>query len=227
MNYDIQKATFTQTGNTVTVSLFFNTAAVTGGTLGSFSDAGLNLMVGDLFFYKPDTVNDPSDPGSNVQYAVPLESHNSLTPGALYQVGATETALQALTNANPGDPAVTGDYYRPGETVLMTSGTLVSAGNGVTVTATGDNGTLSGPNPGAMYDVTISFQEPAGFTNLQNSDGQIGILFAAADCANDVIFGVVQATPEPQSLVLIAVGLGMLAGVGLWRRRMMRKTRAA
>jgi hypothetical protein len=32
--------------------------------------------------------------------------------------------------------------------------------------------------------------------------------------------------PEPQSMVLIAGGLGMLIGVGAWRRRTTRKSQA-
>jgi hypothetical protein len=82
--YDIQMASLVITGTTATVSLYFNSAAVTGSgssmTLGSFSDAGLSLIVGDLFFYKPATINDPSDPGSNVQYAVPLDLGTISTP---------------------------------------------------------------------------------------------------------------------------------------------------
>jgi hypothetical protein len=62
---------------------------------------------------------------------------------------------------------------------------------------------------------------------VENSGGQIGILFSSADCANDVIQGVVNTTvPEPQSMVLIAGGLGLLIGVGAWRRRTTRKSQA-
>src|ERR1017187_7335503 len=96
----------------------------------------------------------------------------------------------------------------------MTSGTKVSDGTGVTVAATGNNGTTTG----ASYVVTVSFQTTAGFLGLENN-GQIGILFSSADCANDVIFGAMDTVPEPQSLALIAGGLGILIGVGAWRRR--------
>ena len=229
-NYDIQKASLVITGGVATVSLYFDSAAVTGSgssmTLGSFSDAGLSLIVGDLFFYKPATINDPSDPGSNVQYAVPLDLGTISTPhpgpalvaGALYKVGTSDTALQALISQGS---AATSDEYRPTETVLMTSGTLVSAGTGVTVANYG-NGTTS-----AAYEVTVSFLTTADFMSLQNVAGQIGIMFSSADCSNDIIFGVTDTSvPEPQSMVLIAGGLGMLIGVGVWRRWATRKSRA-
>src|ERR1039457_7616582 len=67
-NYDIQMASLVITGGTATVSLYFNTAAVDPSVsplaLGSFSDAGFSLIVGDLFFYSPDTVGDPSTSGA-------------------------------------------------------------------------------------------------------------------------------------------------------------------
>jgi hypothetical protein len=221
MNYDIQMASVVISGNTATVSLYFNTGAeaLVGGqmVLGSFSDAGDTLIVGDLFFYSPDAVMDPSDPKnvipSALQYAVPLEGHNALTAGSLYQVGATETAQTALAGSS--------NYYRRDETVLMTSGTLAGSGAGVTVANYGD-GTTS-----ALYQVTVSFQTTDAFLSLVQN-GQIGILFSSADCANDVIQGAVDTrAPEPQPLALIAGGLGLLLGVGAWRRRATRKAQAA
>jgi hypothetical protein len=228
MNYDIQKISMAITGNTATVSLYFNTAAAEGtgnqSGLGPFSDAGLSLIVGDLFFYSPDTVYDPSNPEttSYLKYAVPLNNHHddtatslpTVTPGALYQVGATETAQTAL--GNPGNV-----YYRANETVLMTAGSLVSAGDGVTVADFG-NGITN-----ALYDVTVSFQTTANFLSLLQN-GQIGILFSSADCGNDVIQGAVAVeSPEPRSLALIACGLGTLACVFVWRRRKARKAPTA
>lgn len=234
--YDIQMASLVITGGTATVSLFFNTTAVvvdpSSGqlALGSFSDSGFSLIVGDLFFYSPDTVYDPSaTSGANgpdsLKYAVPLDLAATATPttttpartftaGALYQVTGSETASTALSN--PG-----GVEYRPDVTVLMTAGNLVSAGNGVTVANYG-NGTTS-----ASYEVTVSFQTTNDFLTLVQG-GQIGILFSSAECANDVIQGLVTTSvPEPQSLALMVVGLGMLVGVGAWRRRTTRKSRAA
>ncbi len=228
-NYDIQMASLNISNGTATVNLYFNTGApVTGSgsnmALGSFSDADLSLIVGDLFFYNPDTVYDPSAPANSpdgpdaLKYAVVLDTsgRNGLTAGGLYSVTGTETAQQALTATNPGDSAVTSDYYRPDETVLMTSGNLASTGHGLTVANFG-NGTTA-----AEYEVTVSFATTMGFDSLIQN-GSIGILFSSADCANDVIQGAVAGVPEPQSLALIAGGLGMLIGVGAWRRRTARK----
>lgn len=211
-NYDIQKASIVISGNQATISLFLNTAALSkpSMTLGTFLDAGDNLIVGDVFFYSPDTVFDPSDPASAnfLKYGVPIEDHDSLTPGALYKVGTTETAEQALNNA--------GGYYRRTNTVLMTSGVFASAGSGVTVADYGDG------IANALYQVTVSFQTTADFMSLVKN-GQIGLLFSAADCANDVIFGTPDVgTPEPRSLALIVGGLGLVGFLAVRRRRAIR-----
>jgi hypothetical protein len=226
-NYDIQKVSLTITGTTATVQLYFNSGAATAGSpLGSFTDAGDTLIVGDLFFYNPNTPYDPSTPAlagstaADLTYAVPLDtvSRSGLSAGALYSVSTSEEADSAV---GPGHPVTSGSYYRQDETVLMTGGTKVSNGTGVTVANFG-NGTTS-----AAYVVTVSFQTTSAFlTSVENSGGQIGILFSSADCANDVIQGVVSTVPEPQSMVLIAGGLGMLIGVGAWRRRTARKSQA-
>ena len=225
-NYDIQKVSLTITGTTATVQLYFNSGAATAGSpLGSFTDAGDTLIVGDLFFYNPNTPYDPSTPAlagstaADLTYAVPLDtvSRSGLSAGALYSVSTSEEADSAV---GPGHPVTSGSYYRQDETVLMTGGTKVSNGTGVTVANFG-NGTTS-----AAYVVTVSFQTTSAFlTAVENSTDQIGILFSSADCANDVIQGTVT-VPEPQSLALIAGGLGMLIGVGAWRRRTTRKSQA-
>src|ERR1017187_8185883 len=225
-NYDIQKVSLTITGTTATVQLYFNSGAATAGSpLGSFTDAGDTLIVGDLFFYNPNTPYDPSTPAlagstaADLTYAVPLDtvSRSGLSAGALYSVSTSEEADSAV---GPGHPVTSGSYYRQDETVLMTGGTKVSNGTGGTVANFG-NGTTS-----AAYVVTVSFQTTSAFlTAVENSTDQIGILFSSADCANDVIQGTVT-VPEPESLALIAGGLGMLIGVGAWRRRAPRQSQA-
>ena len=243
-NYDIQQVTVTATGNSVgsmvTVDLYFDSGTGSGGTLGSFSDAGLSLMVGDLFFYSgSQVVTDPSDP--NPTFAVPLESHNGLTAGNLYAVGSgqIETAQTALGILNPGNSAVTSDNYRNTQIVLATGGTLTTisgggANDGKGVKVTGDGSSVLGANtanPGVTafeYDVQVQFQMTSAFLTLESA-GQFGIMFSSADCANDVIEGLVSVSsvPEPQSLALIGGGLGMRIGVGAWRRRTTRKSQAA
>ena len=212
MFYDIQMATFSITGNTATVSVYLNTGAVQGAGnsmyINSFSDAGDTLMLGDIFFYNPDTVYDPSNSATTayLKFGVPLADHDGLTAGNLYQVGSSENAQTAL-----GNPS--GQFYRQNETVLITAGTLASTGNGVSIANFG-NGITN-----ALYELTVSFPTTANFLALMQN-GQIGLLFSSADCANDVLQGDVS-TPEPKSLVLFLGGLALVCVVG-WKRRQAR-----
>src|ERR1700722_16301807 len=76
--YDIQSATFSVTGGIPTVMISLNTGAVQNVnnqlTLGSFDDAGVTLIPGDILFYNPSTPYDPSNPATaqNLQYGVAL-----------------------------------------------------------------------------------------------------------------------------------------------------------
>jgi hypothetical protein len=204
--YDIQAATFTTGNGMATVSIYLNSGAVRNDlTLGSFTDAGLTLIPGDIFFYSPSTVYNPADPTTipYLQYGIALTDHGSLQAGGLYAIGggiSTETAQAAL-----GDP---NDYYRKDETVLMTgSGTPVSMGT-VNVALAGGTG--------AQYVITVTVPE-AGLAGIE-SNGDIGLLFSSADCANDVIQGTVGA-PEPGSGILMLTGLALFVGGGIWRKR--------
>jgi hypothetical protein len=213
-NYDIQRATVYFGSNNATVQLFLDSGAVqtTGSSLylGGFHDANDDLVPGDLFFYDPALPYNPLDSSSsaNLKFGVPLEDHGGFLAGNLYGIGGnvgTETAFAALNGS--------GDYYRRDMPVLMTGEPENTLGSG-TVTVTNY---LGGMN--AQYEVTVSFSFGDDFKNLLNT-GQIGLLFASADCANDVIQGIVPgAVPEPQPPVLIGFGLAMIAGVYAWRRR--------
>jgi hypothetical protein len=226
-DYDIQMVSMSIVGGTATVNLYFNTAAPVEGSgsnmyFGSFTDVGLSLIVGDLFFYNPNTPYDPSSTApaniANLEYAVPLGPHDSLTAGDLYQVTSAETAQTALNN--------TGVWIRPSVTVLTTAGTLAATG-AETISSYG-NGTNSGSNPGALYNVQLVFSA-ADLSSLIVND-QIGLLFSSADCANDLILGDLtvegDTAPEPASLSLMAGGLGLLLAAAA-RRRAARPSRAA
>lgn len=213
--YDIQAATVTTNGSTATVQIYMNSGAVQNVngqlTLGSFSDSGLTLIPGDIFFYNPNTVYDPSDPNTTqyLQYGIALTNHGSFTAGDLYSVGggiSTETAQTALNNSS--------DYYRRDETVLMT-GSGTPASSGTVRVANYGNGTTN-----AEYLITVTVPNASGLLGLE-SNGKIGLLFSSADCANDVIQGAVSvsATPEPGPAILMLSGLVLLVAGRRWRKR--------
>jgi hypothetical protein len=221
-DYDIQQASVTVAANGfTTVTLYTDHAGVTTQNsrlaLGGFTDAGVTLLPGDLFFYAPanstdvnkffdPSVLDFADPQANIEpyltYAVPLVSHDGLTAGDLYQVTTTsniETASQALGSPNA--------YYRANLPVLIGGGLAVAAGSGVNVANFGD-GTLD-----AAYAITLSFTAPvaSNFTSWANS-GQIGILWSSTDCGNDFIQGDVNmGVPEPTSFALLLTGAALIA----------------
>lgn len=212
--YDIQMASVSINDGVATVAIYLNSGAVQQGnplTLGAFSDAGLTLIPGDIFFYNPLTIYDPSDPATSqyLQYGIALENHGSLVAGGLYNITggiSVETAQQAL-NDSP-------DYYRQDEDVLMTgSGAPVSTGT-VSVANYG-NGTTS-----ARYVITVTVPTTPGFLSLV-SNNEIGLLFSSADCGNDVIQGVVGTgqAPEPGPAAMVLAGLGLLAAGRKFRKR--------
>jgi hypothetical protein len=214
--YDIQMASVTVGGGMATVMIYLNSGAVQTVNnqlvLGSFSDAGVNLIPGDLLFYNPTTVYDPSDPNTTqyLQYGIALVNHGAFVAGDLYNItgGATvETAQQALNDNS--------DYYRRDEAVLMAGSATPLTTGSVSVASTGQNGIS-----GAQYVITVTAPTTSGFLSLL-SDGVIGLLFSSADCGNDVIQGDVgtTSTPEPSPALLTLTGVGLLAAGGWWRKR--------
>jgi hypothetical protein len=197
--FDIQQATVEVANGWATVTIDFNYGG--GITLQPFTD-GIPLAVGDLFFYAP------SDPG-NYLYGVPLSSHGGFTADSLYQVGGNTTLLTA-------DDIIdnTGYYYRRNQDVwLGGSGTPETAGLPVQVVDYG-NGVSN-----ALYSATLEFPVSADFVASVIQNGQIGISFASAYCANDVLEGTTSAAPEPGMFPLLAAGMVMLAGFGMLRRK--------
>ena len=202
MLYDIQKASVSFTSSTATISIYMNTGAVPYGgplTLGAFEDAGVTLIPGDIFFYGANAGYNPDDPATtaNLAFGIALTNHGGFTAGGLYTIDSevgTETAQVALQDGS--------DYYRWDETVLMAGqGSADSVGT-VTVTANGD-----GVHK-AEYDVTVTVPMTSGLLGLV-SNGQIGLLFSAADCGNDVIQGVVNTGYTGLGVTAASVAVGV------------------
>jgi hypothetical protein len=217
MLYDIQRASVSFTASAATISIYMNTGAVPFSgplTLGAFEDGGVTLIPGDIFFYSPSET-------TNLQFGIALTNHDGFTAGGLYSIGGgvgTETAEIALQDGS--------DYYRRDETVLMAGkGSPDSAGT-VTVTTNGD-----GVHK-AQYDVTVTVPMTSGLLSLV-SNGQVGFLFSAADCGNDVIQGAVNTgysglaltpaavttVPEPGPEMMVLTGLALLVVGGQLRKR--------
>jgi hypothetical protein len=225
--YDVQMATMSISNGMATVSIYTNSGGVNDinhhVTLGAFTDSGVTLVPGDIFFYNPSAGYNPDDPTTtgNLQFAIALTSRGSIAAGDLYQIGGdiyTETAQQALMDGS--------DYYRRDETVLIGgSGDPASTG-ALTISNYGDGIT------NAEYEFTVTVPASSGLLSLV-SNGQIGLLFSSADCGNAVIQGSIDvgntnsispasvaplSTPEPGPGILILSGIVLLA-VGRFRRR--------
>ncbi len=197
--FDIQKASVEIANGWATVTIYFNYGG--GITLQPFSD-GIPLAVGDLFFYAP------GDPG-NYLYGVPLSSHSGFTADDLYKVGGDTTLLTA-----DGIIHNMGYYYRRTQDVwLGGKGLPETIGLPVQVADYG-NGVSN-----ALYAATLQFPVSADFVASVIQNDQVGISFASAYCANDVIEGTVSAVPEPGMFGFLSAGAAMLAGFGMLRRR--------
>jgi hypothetical protein len=197
--FDIQQASVEVENGWATVTIYFNYGG--GITLQPFTD-GIQLAVGDLFFYAP------SDPGDYL-YGVPLSSHGGFTADDLYRVGGDTTLLTA-------DDIIdnTGYYYRRDQDVwLGGSGSPETVGLPVQVVDYGDGVS------NALYAATLEFPVSADFTASVIQNGQIGIAFSSATCANDVLEGTTDAAPEPGVFSLLAAGMVMLAGFGTLQRK--------
>jgi hypothetical protein len=197
--FDIQQAYVHVPNNWATVTIYFNYGG--GITLQPFDD-GIQLAVGDLFFYAP------SDPG-NYLYGVPLSSHGGFTADSLYKVGGDTTLLTA-------DDIIgnTGYYYRRNQDVwLGGSGTAETTGLSVQVADYGD-----GVN-NALYAATLQFPVSNDFVASVIQNDTIGIAFSSAYCGNDVLQGTTDAAPEPGMFALLASGVALLAVSGALRRK--------
>jgi hypothetical protein len=221
LNYDIQSASLSVSGATAALTLLFNYGFASGAnwrTLGQFTDVGLSLNVGDVFFY------DPSSPQNynTAVYGIDLAGHDGLAPGNLYSLAGsngTLTAQTVLAAANPS--ANLNDYEFRNNTAVWinpaASPTDVDSGS-VSISAVNGASGPTASDPLLQVIVTFSIAGVSLF-----SDANIGFQFESATCANGILQGDFSnygsdKTPEPSSLALALGGL-LLTGIGLIRRK--------
>jgi hypothetical protein len=201
--YDIEKVDASIYPISVALTLYFNYGG--GITLQPYDDGGGVLGVGDVLFY------DPSEPKTlhynskkaypKYRFGVALHDHDGLIAGNLYKIPDPDSLQTAF-----GILASNQFYYRRTEPVWMpASAQLAAPGKGVSVVTNG-NGITS-----AQFAATIGFIPTLEFLALA-SLGEIGIAFASAACANDVLAGTALVRlPEPGTLLTIAAGIALLA----------------
>lgn len=211
-DFDIQKASvvITPIWSSLTFYLNYHNSTFAPWVV-TRSGGGLNLNAADIFL----TVG-----GS--MYAIPVVSRNytgskNFDAGSIYKVGNGVTALtstQALGLRNSSSE-LNNWSWRQNEVVWAGgngAGKVVGTGS-VSITPYG-NGTTDG-----LYALTLKFASPAAW-HLQAGDN-IGIQFASATCANDILKGNVQVSlaPEPSSMLLFGTLAGALGFAVVRRRR--------
>jgi hypothetical protein len=198
-SFDIDRADVTITQGWIDVTLYLNYG--NGHGLTAFSVGGPTLLPADVFFY------DPANP-QVYSYGVPIVNHGDLLAGNLYAAASPPlTALQVLGGGS--------DYYRRNQQVWLPSGEpLVAQGTGVGIIDRG----LSDSH--GQYAVSIHIPTPSNsFWEEVLAGNEVGVAFASATCANDVLAGVVAVgAPEPGAFVLSGAGLALLVCVRLRKR---------
>jgi hypothetical protein len=188
--FDIESVTFTQlNAGGGTAGIRFN-YNFGDATLAPYSFLTTTLEVGDLLF----------SVGGTYRYGVALISHNGLVAGKLYSILGTQSSDDYL--------GASGLNYAHNIAVRMNPTGAVVIGDG----------TVATQNIGG-YELlsTLNFTPSVSFLADLNSSG-LGVEFASAVCANDIVHGYLPPTsvPEPSTWLLFASGL---AGLLWWRQQ--------
>jgi len=182
--FDIESLTFTQlSASGVTAGIRFN-YNFGDATLTPYNFYGATLQVGDLLL----------SVGGTYRYGVALISHDGLVAGKLYSILGTRSSDDYL-----GSSGLTYRYNTP---VRMNPTGAVMIGDG----------TVSTQNIGG-YELLSTFNfTPGGSFLIDLQSSGIGVQFASAICANDILTSM----PEPSTWFLFVTGL---AGLLWWRQQ--------
>jgi len=215
--YDVYGATVAKVGTVLTFTIGTNFA----GNAGSDAWSAANgIGYGDLFLaqtwnpYGSDAhhVNDNAANGTKWKYGLSLNDRWSNTGGTfkLYMLNGSTNAANIknsetfmdcdLPNENTADPSC---LYRNGQaTAVKVKNSNGSNNSNVSYTNVTGNWTVQ-----ANQSIKFTFDAAtvAGLVNLTSF-----ALHWGETCQNDVIEGVVTIVPSPESLPLIALGLGMI-----------------
>jgi len=184
--FDIESLTFTQLGaGSVTAGIRFN-YNFGDASLAPYAFAGSTIEVGDLLF---------SVSGA-YRYVVALIAHDGLLPGKLYSILGTRSSDDYLGSSGLG--------YRTNTPVRINPTGAVVIGDG----------TVSTSNIGG-YEVLSNLNFTPSTSFLTDLSSGLGVEFASAICANDILTGSI-AAPEPSTWLLFVTGLG---GLLWWRQQ--------